>query len=81
MAIVVMLVIIVLNIALLVIVMRVGTQGEHHSEMSAEQSTAVMTLQSRLSKSLPATVTESPADVIVTDTDEAVSSAEETDSE
>lgn len=81
MAIAVMLVIILLNIVLLVIVMRLGTQGEHHSEFSAEQSTAVMTLQSRLSKSLPATVTESSAEATVTETDEADSSADETDSE
>ncbi len=81
MAIAVMLVIILLNIALLVIVMRVGTQGDHHSEMSAEQSTAVMTLQSRLSKSLPATVAESSVDTTDTETEDADSGADEIDSE
>ncbi len=81
MAIAVMLVIILLNIVLLVIVMRLGTQGEHHSEMSAEPSTAVMTLQSRLSKSLPATVAESSVDTTDTEADDADSSADETDSE
>lgn len=48
MAIFVMLIIIVLNIALLIVVMRVGTQGEHHSELSADQSTAVLNLHDRL---------------------------------
>lgn len=48
MAIFVMLIIIILNIALLIVVMRVGTQGEHHSEMSADQSTAVLALHDRL---------------------------------
>jgi len=77
MAIAVMLVIIVLNIGLLVIIMRIGTQGEHHSELSAEQSTAVMTLQSRLGKSLPAPVATA-TDTQIIDTD---SSADVTDSE
>jgi uncharacterized membrane protein YdfJ with MMPL/SSD domain len=48
MAIAVMLVIIILNIALLIAVMRVGTQGDHHSELSAEQSSAVLALRDRL---------------------------------
>lgn len=80
MAIVVMMIIIVLNITLLVIMMRVGTQGEHYSELSAEQSTAVMTLQARLSKSLPAPVAKSNTDVVESNTDVADTQAEEVDS-
>lgn len=48
MAILVMLIIIVLNIGLLVLVMRVGTQGEHHSEFTADQSAAVIALHDKL---------------------------------
>lgn len=48
MAILVMLVIIILNIALLVVIMRLGTQGEHHAEFSADQSGAVLALHDRL---------------------------------
>lgn len=48
-AILVMLVIILLNVALLIAVMRIGTQGEHHSEFAADQSSAVAALRSRIS--------------------------------
>ena len=70
MAIVVMMIIILLNIALLVVVMRVGTQGEHHSELKPEQSAAVMTLRSKLAVSSPAPAIASKAketDAIVED--------------
>jgi hypothetical protein len=77
MAIAVMVVIILLNIALLVIVMRLGTQGEHHSEFTAEQSTAVMTLQNRLGIASSAST---PADDS-SDTDVVETSADESDSE
>ena len=48
MAILVMGIIIILNIGLLLLVMRVGTQGEHHSELSADQSMAVVALYDKL---------------------------------
>lgn len=48
MAMVVMAIIIILNIVLLLAVMRVGTQGEHHDEVSPEQSGAVRALRARL---------------------------------
>ena len=62
MAIFVMLVIILLNILLLLVVLRVGTQGEHHSEFTAEQSTAVMTLHARLGLSKPSSEDENNAE-------------------
>lgn len=71
MAILVMLVIIILNIALLIVVMRVGTQGEHHSELSADQSSAVIAMHDRLGLPRPepkqvATVREHAKDVVKT---------------
>lgn len=48
MAMVVMAIIIILNIVLLLAVMRVGTQGEHHHEVSPEQSGAVRAWRARL---------------------------------
>lgn len=48
MAMVVMAIIIILNIVLLLAVMRVGTQGEHHDEVSPEQSGAVRAWRARL---------------------------------
>jgi hypothetical protein len=71
MAIFVMLIIIVLNIALLLVVLRIGTQGEHRSEFTAEQSTAVMTLHARLGLSSSSSSGESNDD----------SGADESDSE
>lgn len=70
-AVFVMLIIIVLNIFLLIAVMRLGTQGEHHSELSADQSSAVVALRSRLGQAQPApkaeaTVQEHAKDVEVT---------------
>lgn len=62
MAIFVMAVITVLNIVLLLLVLRFGTQGEHHSEFTAEQSTAVMTLHARLGISSAASSDDSSAD-------------------
>ena len=78
MAIFVMLIIIVLNIALLIVVMRLGTQGEHHSELSADQSTAVLALHDKLGLPRPepkgvAVVKEHAEDVVNTlDPDENV---------
>lgn len=51
MAMVVMAIIIILNIALLLVVMRVGTQGEHQDEVSPEQSGAVRAWRARLGMS------------------------------
>ncbi len=48
MAIAVMMVIILLNFALLLAVMRVGTMEEHHSEVAAEDSAAVLAWRARL---------------------------------
>ncbi|MCY4060871.1 MAG: hypothetical protein OXG53_00735 [Chloroflexi bacterium] len=48
MAIAVMIVIILLNFALLLAVMRVGTKEEHHSEIAAEDSAAVLAWRARL---------------------------------
>ena len=48
MAIAVMAVIILLNFALLLAVMRVGTMEEHHSEVAAEDSGAVLAWRARL---------------------------------
>jgi len=48
MAIAVMVVIILLNFALLLAVMRVGTKEEHHSEIAAEDSAAVLAWRARL---------------------------------
>ena len=48
MAIAVMVVIILLNFALLLAVMRVGTKEEHHSEIAAEDSGAVLAWRARL---------------------------------
>lgn len=48
MAIAVMVVIILLNFALLLAVMRVGTMEEHHSEVAAEDSAAVLAWRARL---------------------------------
>ncbi|GEM_PF-3474149 len=74
MAIAVMIIIILLNVGLLLVVMRIGTQGEHHSEFKPEQSTAVMTLQNRLNIAKPA-----PA--IASKTEETVTSADDSDGE
>jgi uncharacterized membrane protein len=48
MAMVVMAVIIILNIVLLLVVMRIGTQGHLEDEVAAEQSGAVMAWRARL---------------------------------
>ena len=48
MAMVVMAIIIILNIALLLAVMRVGTMGEHHDEIAPQQSAAVRAWRARL---------------------------------
>ncbi len=48
MAVAVMVVIILLNFALLLAVMRVGTMEEHHSEVAAEDSAAVLAWRARL---------------------------------
>lgn len=48
MAIAVMLVIILLNFALLLAVMRVGTMEDFHDEIAAEDSAAVLAWQARL---------------------------------
>lgn len=48
MAIAVMIVIILLNFALLLAVMRVGTMEEHHDEVAAEDSAAVLAWRARL---------------------------------
>ncbi len=48
MAIAVMVVIILLNFALLLAVMRVGTMEEHHDEIAAEDSAAVLAWRARL---------------------------------
>lgn len=48
MAMAVMLVIILLNIALLLAVMRLGTQEEFHDEIAAEDSAAVLAWRARL---------------------------------
>ena len=48
MAIAVMVVIILLNFALLLAVMRVGTMEEHHGEIAAEDSAAVLAWRARL---------------------------------
>ena len=51
MAMVVMAIIIILNIVLLMVVMRVGTQGDHHDKIAAEQSGAVRAWRARLGMS------------------------------
>ena len=51
MAMVVMAIIIILNIVLLLVVMRVGTMGEHHAEVAPEQSDAVRAWRARLGAS------------------------------
>lgn len=71
MAIFVMLIIIILNIVLLIMVMRIGTQGEHYSELSADQSTAVLAWYDRLGLPKPepeqvAVVREHAEDVVNT---------------
>ena len=48
MAIAVMAVIIILNFALMLAVMRIGTQEEFHSEIAAEDSEAVLAWRARL---------------------------------
>ena len=48
MAIAVMAVIILLNIALLLAVMRIGTMEDFHSEVAAEDSAAVLAWRARL---------------------------------
>ncbi len=48
MAMVVMAIIIILNIVLLLAVIRIGTQGEHHSRIAPEQSGAVRAWRERL---------------------------------
>lgn len=48
MAIAVMAVIILLNIALLLAVMRIGTMEDFHSEVAAEDSSAVLAWRARL---------------------------------
>ncbi len=48
MAIAVMAVIILLNIALLLAVMRIGTMEDFHSEVAAEDSAAVLSWRARL---------------------------------
>ena len=48
MAIAVMVVVILLNFALLLAVMRVGTMEEHHDEIAAEDSAAVLAWRARL---------------------------------
>ena len=48
MAIAVMIVIILLNFALLLAVMRVGTMEEHHDEVRADDSAAVLAWRARL---------------------------------
>ncbi len=48
MAIVVMAVIILINIALLLAVMRIGTMEDFHSEVAAEDSSAVLAWRARL---------------------------------
>lgn len=48
MAIAVMVVIILLNFALLLAVMRIGTMEEHHSEVAADDSGAVLAWRARL---------------------------------
>ena len=52
MAIAVMAVIILLNFALLLAVMRVGTMEEHHSEVAADDSAAVLAWRARLAARL-----------------------------
>lgn len=59
MAIAVMIVIILLNFALLLAVMRVGTMEEHHDEIAAEDSAAVLAWRARLAACAGAA--ESPA--------------------
>lgn len=51
MAMVVMAIIIILNIALLLAVMRFGTLGEHRAEVAPEQSNAVRAWRARLGAS------------------------------
>ena len=48
MAIVVMAIIIILNIVLLLAVMRFGTKEDHHDQVAAEQSQAVLAWRARL---------------------------------
>ncbi|MCY3799439.1 MAG: hypothetical protein OXG84_16655 [Chloroflexi bacterium] len=55
MAIAVMAVIILLNFALLLAVMRVGTMEEFHDEVSAEDSAAVLAWRARLAQRAEAT--------------------------
>ncbi len=63
MAIAVMVVIILINVALLLAVMRIGTQEDFHSEVPAEDSGAVLAWRARLAAAEPAEQT--------TDTNEA----------
>lgn len=63
MAMVVLAIIIILNIVLLLAVMRVGTMGEHHTEVAPEQSGAVRAWRARLGMSESAEANEAvPAD-------------------
>ncbi len=50
MAIAVMIVIILLNFALLLAVMRIGTQEDFHDEVAAEDSAAVLAWRARLAQ-------------------------------
>jgi len=87
MALFVMAIIIILNIVLLLAVMRLGTQGEHHSEFAADQSAAVMALHNRLgiSASAPQAVAEASHTEETTDDsaedDDTDAPADESDSE
>lgn len=51
MAIAVMAVIILINVALLLAVMRIGTREEFHSDVAAEDSAAVLAWRARLAAS------------------------------
>ena len=59
MAIAVMFVIILLNFALLLAVLRIGTKEEHHDEVAADDSAAVLAWRARLAA--VAGKTEAPA--------------------
>ncbi len=61
MAIAVMAVIILLNIALLLAVMRVGTMEDFHSEVSPEDSGAVLAWRARLAARAESSETSSSA--------------------
>ena len=60
MAIAVMAVIILLNFALLLAVMRVGTMEEFHGEVSPEDSAAVLAWRARLAARAESAATEHP---------------------